>query len=620
MFRYMRFVLAVTILLGFAGGTWAQTFNSVVIFGDSLSDSGNIAQINGLPPGTSFTTNPDPVWAEIVAQTFGASGTNSLAGGTNYAWGGACVDPNVACETPVSTTQQQISQHLSGGNADPDTLYMIWGGVNDISAVTEENQSDAQGALNGTLQAAEAYVDQIRGLQDAGARYVVVLNLPDVGKTINAQRDGPVAAAELSALAQAYNEALSTGLGSLEHGIIPVNASVLLDEIIENPGNYGFTNIDEIACTPGSNPLRPSGGIESLVCGPTDSGYLSPPKTDETYLFADGSHPSGLGHAAVASMVISTLEAPVQVSLGGEAGVEVARAHRDAVFTERMLDLGVNRSAEKWHSYARGLTGRYNLESLPHLGKTQAEMHVLTLGTDYRIGDGLYLGAALSLGNHDNDLSGASIDSIVVTGSLHGTLIYDAFYISGAFNGGRTSIDINRSIRLGAALRAEHGSTSSHQFGTDVEVGWVSSTSERYRHNLFLGLGWLNQKIDGYSEIGSTSTSMNFSDFERDSLFARAGYQFKGNLGLGERLLPYLRVSYERELNDDSVSVTAGSNTMSGRFTLSGFKPPNEWVNAGGGLTANIGSRTKTFVGYSGRFGNDSNLSHEFSLGVRMTF
>lgn len=616
MFRYMHFMIAVTILLGFVSGARAQTFNSVVVFGDSLSDSGNIAQLNGLPPGTSFTTNPDPVWAEIVAQTFGASGTNSLAGGTNYAWGGACVDPNVACENPVATTQQQISQHLSRGNANPDTLYMIWGGVNDISAVAEETQ----GALDGTLKAAEAYVDQIRGLQDVGARYVVVLNLPDVGKTINAQRAGPAAAAGLSALAQAYNEALDTGLSSLERGIIPVNVSILLDEIIENPENYGFTNIDEIACTPGSNPLRPGGGIESLVCGPTDSGYFSPPKTDETYLFADGSHPSGAAHAAVASMVISTLEAPVQVSLGGEAGVEVARAHRDAVFTERMLDLGSSRSAGKWHSYARGQIGSYELESLPRLGKTQSEMHVLTLGTDYRVGDVLHLGAALSLGNHDNDVSGASIDSLVVTGSLHGTLIYDIFYLSGAFNGGRASIDINRSIRLGSALRTEHGSTSSYQFGTDVEGGWILGRSEGYIHNLFLGLGWLNQKIDGYSENGGTSTSMNFSDFERDSLVVRAGYQFKGNLGLGERLLPYLRVSYERELNDDPVSVTAGSNTMSGRFTLSGFKPPDEWVNVGGGLTASIGSRTETFIGYSGRFGNGSNLNHEFSLGARVTF
>ncbi len=629
MFRYIHFLIAVTILLGFVGGTRAQTFNSVVIFGDSLSDSGNIAQSYAsiaqslglnIPDGTSFTTNPDPVWAEIVARTFGASGTNSLAGGTNYAWGGACVDPNVACENSVPTTQEQISQHLSGGNADPDTLYMIWGGANDISAVTEENQSDPQGALDGTLQAAEAYVDQIRGLQDAGARYVVVLNSPDAGKTINAQRAGPAAAAGLSALTQAYNEALDTGLGSLEHGIIPVNVSALMDEIIENPGNYGFTNIDDIACTPGSNPLRPGGGIESLVCGPTDSGYLSPPKTDEAYLFADGSHPSGPAHAAIASMVTSTLEAPVQVSLGGEAGVEVARAHHDAVFTKRILDLGPSRSAGKWHSYARGQIGSYELDSLSHLGKTKSEMHVLTLGTDYRIGDVLYLGAALSLGNHDNDVSGASIDSLVVTGSLHGTLVYDIFYLSGAFNGGRTSIDINRSIRLGPELRTEHGSTSSYQFGTDVEGGWILGRSEGYMHNLFLGLGWLNQKIDGYSENGGTSTSMNFSDFERDSLIVRAGYQLKGNFGLSERLSPYIRVSYERELNDDPVSVTAGSNTMSGRFTLSGFEPPSEWVNAGGGLAADISSRIKTFIGYSGRFGNDSNLNNEFSLGARVTF
>ena len=620
MFRYLRFFLAIAILFALAGNVRSQTFSSVVVFGDSLTDSGNIAQSNGLPAGTSFTTNPDPVWAEIVAQTFGASATNSLTGGTNYAWGGACVNPNGPCELPVATTAQQINQHLSGGNADPDTLYMIWGGVNDISAVAGENQSNPQGALDGTLEAAEAYVDQIQGLQDAGAHYIVVLNLPDAGKTLSAQRTGAEAAAGLSVLASAYNEALDTGLGSLEHGIIPVNVFALMDEIIADPGNYGFTSIDDIACTPGSNPQRPNGGLESIVCGPTDSGYLSPPRTDEAYLFADGFHPSGAAHAMVASTVISTITAPVQVSLGGEGGIEVARVHRDAVLTERMLDLGSSRSAGKWHSYARGHVGKYELEALPYLGETKAETRVLTLGTDYRVGDVLYLGAALSLGNHDNDVLGASIDSLVVTGSLHGTIIFDVFYLSAAFNAGGASIDINRSIRLGSALRMENGSTSSYQFGTDVEAGWVLGRSEGYIHNLFLGLGWLNQEIDGYSENGNTSTSMNFSDFERDSLVARVGYQLKGNLGLSERLSPYLRVSYERELNDDPVSVTAGSNTMSGRFTLSGFEPPKEWVNAGGGLTANIGSRTKIFVGYSGRFGNDSKLNHEFSLGARMTF
>lgn len=618
MFRYLHFIFAIAILFGFAGNVRAQTFNSVVVFGDSLTDSGNIAQANGLPAGTSFTTNPDPIWAEIVAETFGASATNSLAGGTNYSWGGACVDPNVTCENPVPTTEQQINQHLSGASADPDTLYMIWGGANDITAVVGE---DPQGALDSALKSAEAYVDQIRGLQDAGARYVVVLNLPDLGKTVNARRAGAGAAAALSSLTQAYNGALDAGLSSLEHGIVPVNASALMDEIIEDPASYGVTNIDDTACTPGSNPLRPKGGAESIVCGPTDSGYLSPPDTSENYLFADGSHPSGPIHEAAANMVISTLAAPVQVSLGGEGGVEVARSHRDAVFAEQMLDLGFDRSVAKWHSYLRGQAGKHDFKIPFHPGKTQAEMQVLTLGADYRALNELYLGAALSLGNHSNDVSGASIDSTVVTGSLHGTFIFDVFYLSGALNLGRTSIDISRSIRLGAALRTEHGSTTSYQYGTDVELGWVLDTSEKYRYNLFFGLGWLNQKIDGYSENGVSSTSMNFSDFERDSLIVRAGYQFKGNLLVpSEMMLPYIRIAYERELNDDPVSVTAGSNTMSGRFTLPGFKPPNEWVNTAIGLTVNIGSRTEAFAGYSGRFGNNSRRDHEFSLGARITF
>ncbi len=632
MLRYLRFAFAVLLLSGLGSSTRAQTFNSIVVFGDSLSDSGNIAEFYtpvirslGLqvPPGTSFTTNPDPVWAEIVAQAFGASAINSLSGGTNYAWGGACVNPTGPCEensVPMQRTEHQINQHLSGGNADPDTLYMIWGGINDINAVAGENQSDPQGALDGTLKAAEAYVNQIQGLQDAGARYIVVLNSPDAGKTLNAQSAGAETVDELSSLTRAYNEALDSSLISQEHGIVPVNVFALMNEIIEDPLNYGFTDTEETACTPGSNPLRPDGGLESIVCGPIDSGYLSPPDTDENYLFADGSHPSGAVHALVGSMVISTLTAPVLVSLGGEGGVEVVRAHRDAVFAERTLDLGLERLAPKWHSYLSGKAGKHDLKALYHLGKTQGEMQVLTLGTDYRALDELYLGAALSLGNHGNDISGTSIDSTVVTGSLHGTVIFDVFYLSGALNLGRTSIDINRSVQLGAVPRKEHGSTTSYHYGTDVELGWVLSISKKNRCNLFFGLGWLNQEIDGYSETGSTSTSMNFSDFERDSLIARAGYQFKGNLGLSEKVFPYIRIAYERELNDDPILVTAGSNTMSGRFTLSGFEPPNQWVNTAVGLTFGIGSRTKTFAGYSGRFGTDSRRNHELNLGVRMAF
>ena len=134
MFQHLHFVFAIAILFGLATGVRAQTFNSVVVFGDSLSDSGNIAQFYTpiarsygfeIPAGTSFTTNPDPVWAEIVAQTFGASGTNSLAGGTNYAWGGACVNPNGPCEENLGYWEQRSRLISTSPEEAPTRIHSI---------------------------------------------------------------------------------------------------------------------------------------------------------------------------------------------------------------------------------------------------------------------------------------------------------------------------------------------------------------------------------------------------------------------------------------------------------------------------------------------------------------
>ena len=81
MLRHVRLFGVLVFILGFTGNAWGQNFSDVVVFGDSLSDSGNFGQAQGLPAGTSFTTNPDPVWSEIVAETFGASGMNSSPAG-----------------------------------------------------------------------------------------------------------------------------------------------------------------------------------------------------------------------------------------------------------------------------------------------------------------------------------------------------------------------------------------------------------------------------------------------------------------------------------------------------------------------------------------------------------
>ena len=480
---HVRALLVALAIVACASGARAQDYNAVVVFGDSLSDSGNVAQALqlGLPPGSSFTTNPDPVWAELVAQTFAAPGINSLAGGTNYAIGGACVNPNLPClvtvpgvgEIRLPGIDEQIALHVGSrpdGAADPDALYALWAGSNDLVDILEAALMPAPGAPPANPEAAIAetvrhYARAIQRLQDAGARHIVVFNLPDPGATPFAQSiPDPRFSATLTALAQGYNEALDAGLGSLDDGIVPIDAFGFFDQVVRDPAKYGFTNVDGTACAPLSE------AVNALACGPAGSPLPATyaPGANESFLFADGKHPSGAAHAMLASVVTATLAAPVQVSLAGEAGEAAVAAHRSAVAAERLSDMGLERPAGQWRSYVLVRSGRREVDALPRLGEAEADEQAVTLGFGQRASADVWWGAALSLGRHDDGVSGATLDSDTTVGSLHGTWRMGAMHLSGAVNLGRTEVDIERSILLGPAVTTQRGSTAARQIGVDV--------------------------------------------------------------------------------------------------------------------------------------------------------
>ena len=493
----------------------------------------------------------------------------------------------------------------------PCTVF--WGGLNDVADSLVNDPANAQ--LH-TLAAAAVNVEQIKRLQEAGARHILVYNLPDIAVTPYAAVFPEPARVALSGLNAAYNERLDAGLRDREAGIIPINVWALTGELLETPETYGFTDVTGTAC---GEPNASS--AVAVTCGPEGSGYPVTDKSDDTrrYLFADRSHPSGATHEIIANVVTSTLAAPVQVSLAGEGGVEIAAIHRSAVSNERMTDFRLDRGS--WRGYVTGRIGTQKLNALPRLGDTRADVQVLTVGVNHRVGSEWWWGAAVSLGRYDNDASGASLDSTGVLGSLHGTWRRGGLYLSGALSVGKTSVDIKRSIALGSAVRAEQGSTDAGQFGTDLEFGWMLGNSQGLRHGPFLGLAWLDQTIDGYRENGNLSTSMNFSDFTRNSLIARGGYFVGGTMAWDSLTLrPYAGLAYEREFKDDPVSVTAGSNTMPGRFTLSGFMPPREWASTDFGLAVDVHENASAFAGYSGRFGSESRQDHRLNVGLRIAF
>ena len=94
--------------------------------------------------------------------------------------------------------------------------------------------------------AAGQLAQQVGILSAAGARYIMVFNLPDAGKTPFgvASGQGPL----ISALSSFYNDTLNTGLNALHIDIIRLDVFGLLNEVLADPATYGLTNVSTPAC------------------------------------------------------------------------------------------------------------------------------------------------------------------------------------------------------------------------------------------------------------------------------------------------------------------------------------------------------------------------------------
>ena len=179
-----------------AGCAQAALFTQFVVFGDSLSDNGNAYIGTGgatpAPPLYTvgrFTDGPDTVpagtpgglWHEVLAGLIGEPvATPFLAGGSNYAVGGAKILPG---DPVIPSLAQQVGLALaaSGGHADPNALYVFWGGANDLyGAVETPGATPADVAATETAMV-NSLVSDIAVLDAAGARnflWLICRSLP----------------------------------------------------------------------------------------------------------------------------------------------------------------------------------------------------------------------------------------------------------------------------------------------------------------------------------------------------------------------------------------------------------------------------------------------------------
>ncbi len=610
---------ALALALGGATAAQAQQFSSVITIGDSLSDAGNVAAVQHLPPGNSFTTNPDPVAAQVIASAFGFNQTNSLAGGSNFAFGGACVranGPTFTCGlSPGSfslTTQLTGYLAANGGHADGHALYTMWGGANDIFTAAA-NPATAQvntGISAGTM------VGLIGTLQAAGAKTIVAFNLPDIGQA--PQFRGTASAASVTGLVTVYNGVFNDGLATFGDGIVPINTFALLNEVIGNPGLYGFTNVTGIACGPGA-----PGVVTSVACGPAGSGlpFTYAAGTNQTFLFADGVHPTGGTHAMLASVVVNTLQAPGQISLAGEVPLQVYEDHSAVINNQIFQMRGTDRAEGDTRGFANIQFGDQDYDASINTQALSSNLFTASFGFDYRYSERFDFGAAISLGVSNGDSNLGSIDGREALASVYGVLKFGhGGYLNAILSGGSNTLDIDRNIQLGATTRKETGNTSASHTGAELGGGYVFGAGS-VKHGPFASVTYQRINVGGYAEDALDSTAMNFDGFERQSLIGRFGYQIEGQFDMGGRSVqPYGRVAYADEDRDNITSVRAGSNTMNGHFVLPGFIPTKNWVEADLGVNVVVNDSTQVSVSYRGHLSDDTQDRNSLNLGFRMSF
>ncbi|BAO45277.1 autotransporter outer membrane beta-barrel domain-containing protein [Thiolapillus brandeum] len=673
--NYRISVLAAGIALAMSTGSiQALEFSDTYFFGDSLTDSGAFKGNPDARGDGKFTTSPARVWAEHLADFFDRDARannpenpgNTDDSGTNYAQGGAQVStpfgvgqtPSPQNATPIS---QQVDYYLQGHKgADRNALYSIWGGANDVffnMGLVGVGLPPGEAALN-MGGSAQELLGLANALSDAGARYILVPNLPDIGATpamlLDAvQRAGAgnpaagdalvaaatvlamggadpatvqanaLAAAEAvlgmpagsltpvyqqnvalgSGLSGVFNAALLAGINGSSANIISLDIHTLFGEAMANPGSLGLINVTGTACT---TPL-------SLQC---TADTLVDPRAPGLFFFADPVHPTAIAHQIIADYAVSVVTAPALVANLPEVVLGQVRSNQQRVQSQLSMGFG-----DGWSFFANGAMGGQDLQA-GQAWDVSADDASLLVGAAWRMNPYWVFGGALEGAYSDVDFARGMGGFEANSALLSGFADYrrDSYFANAILSVGLNSNldDIERVIALGNTTRSEQGSSSADAWAIKVLAGTTLFETGGLQAGPFVSVNYQKVDVDGYRERGMRSTSMNFASQDRDSLLLEGGVFANYHLGGGSL---HGALSYEGELNDDGRSVTAGLNSLSGsHFKLYDIEGSDYYWKLDLGYSRNMSKGVALGINYSLRNGENDNDHQFINLGINVDF
>jgi predicted outer membrane repeat protein len=325
----------------------------LVVFGDSLADVGNasLATSGTYPPSALYFQgrfSGGPIWVDTLAEYLGEPLVRpSLAGGLDYAFGGALLESNPPSNFGAPSLGTQVGAYLHGHTPSSDDLFALIGGGNDFFET-----SVLPGGPVGPDQPAAALEDALQTLYAAGGRRFVVANLPPLGQTPAYQdlfKAGYLTQGQIDGIngwSAGYDYYLAQDLAQFgqQHAdarVIPIDTAGLFQQIIASPASFGFGNVSNAI-----GDYTSQGGVLTDITIADHDGYL----------FYDSVHPGTkahqlLGLTAAADVyealgineitVTNTSDAvdPLDGGLSLREALDLANAERGAV-VQNTLDHG----------------------------------------------------------------------------------------------------------------------------------------------------------------------------------------------------------------------------------------------------------------------------------------
>ncbi len=575
-------VLAAAASLAAASTANAQSYGRLVVFGDSLTDNGNLfAVTGGAAPAAPFVNgrfSTGPVFVELLGFNLGRQTAGSpVTGSINYAYGGSRTD-TVATPGPGMRTQL-AAYTAAGGRFGSTDLVSILGGANNIfqAIPTAGVSSNPTGAISPVSLAAAADINFLtNSVAAAGAGTVLVTNLPKLSLTPQFRTSPAAPLADFAVTT--FNGALLTGLQATaaanpNANIIYMDLFKIGDVIAGNPGQFGITNV-------------------------TDQCALATPRcADPGYFYVDGVHPTALGHRLIAQLANDYL---YYGDIGAQSAVmgETSFRHREDSLDEGSAALSGH--ADWADGTTVSVSGSYDQTDSDRRGvvaSASSEGYGLRFAVEnawsntWKVGiAGSYRRADVVGGRLETDLNTYAFD-------VYGGWRSGAMFVNATAGAAADQFDTRRLtsvapiVHIGKADGLSRGARA--QGGLWMDLGGIAISPR-------VAVSWVSATVDGFIEQGPAA-AYDYQGRTVQVLSAEATLRAEADMG-GFAL--FAEGGYRDALDDSSDAVRTGIGYNTAKVLARQVDEPfGGQILASAGVRGDLGP-ISVDIGYRGRFGD----------------